>query len=194
MGARDNPLRQLLNTSVEQAPTTSAEIRRRLATSASRQHAIADTEHAVGATATEPAPQQAPSSEPVRPEGGAPAPAPPAVIGKGEGEEPLALGEVAAQLAERAERFEEFEARLAAERISVDALEGRLRMVVAGDGTPVSLDVDPASLRGPEARRLGGHIANLILTARQQADVLRTQLEDDFHRLPAMPTEQGPRP
>lgn len=54
-------------------------------------------------------------------------------------------------------------------------------MVVAGDGTPVSLDVDPASLRGPEARRLGGHIANLIMTARQQADALRTRLEGDFH-------------
>jgi hypothetical protein len=32
------------------------------------------------------------------------------------------------------------------------------------------------------------------LTARQQADVLRTQLEEDFHRFPARPTEQGARP
>ncbi|WP_160820114.1 YbaB/EbfC family nucleoid-associated protein [Actinomadura sp. J1-007] len=56
-----------------------------------------------------------------------------------------------ARLSSRATEFAEFEARLAQEEITAEALNGRLRVVMTGDGRPVSLHIDPAALHGPKA-------------------------------------------
>jgi DNA-binding protein YbaB len=97
------------------------------------------------------------------------------------------LAEIAAQLSGRATELAELEERLAREEISVESLDGRLRVVVTGDGRPVSLHIDRATVKGPERRRLGPLIAELIMTARQQADVRRNELEMD-----PLPTRDGP--
>lgn len=180
MGARENPLRRLLNTSVEQAPSTSEEIKQRLDSSAARQRGGAPPEQAPAPTAAEPVRRQPPLAGPALLEGDAAPPMTSSLGGGPEDEGPLSLGEVAAELAERARLYEQAEASLASERIAVSALDGRLQIVVTGTGTPISLDVSPAALRGHESRRLGAHIAELIITARQQADIRRAELEAEI--------------
>ncbi|WP_190857020.1 YbaB/EbfC family nucleoid-associated protein [Actinomadura sp. RB99] len=180
MGARENPLRQLLNTSVEQAPTTSEEIRQRLDSSTARQCGITPPGQAPSPSVTEAVRRQPPPTETPLLEDDA-SPSMPSPLSEGlEAEGSPSLGEVAAELAERARLYEEAEASLAAERITVGALDGRLQVVVTGAGTPISLDVSPAALRGHDGRRLGAHIAELILTARQQADIRRAELEAEI--------------
>ncbi|MFC6934092.1 YbaB/EbfC family nucleoid-associated protein [Actinomadura yumaensis] len=98
-----------------------------------------------------------------------------------------------ARLSSRATEFAEFEARLAQEEITAEALNGRLRVVMTGDGRPVSLHIDPAALHGPEGRRLGTHISELIMAARQQADVRREELESGELASLAEPHEESRR-
>ncbi|MFC0037595.1 hypothetical protein [Actinomadura rayongensis] len=57
--------------------------------------------------------------------------------------------------------------------------------MVTGRGEPVSLQVGRDALRGPEAGGLGLRIAELITTARHEADLRREAIEADA---PARPT------
>ncbi|GAA4630576.1 hypothetical protein GCM10023196_056470 [Actinoallomurus vinaceus] len=92
------------------------------------------------------------------------------------------LAEVAAQLAERAAQYTKLEERLAAERFAKKSPDGRLRLVVAGDGRPISLDIDPSAVNGAEGNRLGELVAKLIMDARRQVAARREKLEAALHR------------
>ncbi|WP_165975747.1 YbaB/EbfC family nucleoid-associated protein [Actinomadura rubrisoli] len=171
-------LRELLNSDIQDAPLTPAEVRRRLGSSAGRRQAEQQT-RPVGPPSesgqcdepsAEPAPTMAKIIEPSGVGGGTEG-------GPAEDDDSPSLDEVATRLAARALEFAECEARLARETISAEALNGRLRVVVTGNGRPVSLHVDREALHGSEGRLLGKHISDLIMTARQQADVRRDELE-----------------
>lgn len=179
-----NPLDRLLNRSVENAPASHEEARKRLAARPGRQEPeeapqpsaapedVPEPDHSEWRDELDPAPSSDSDGSTSSIAYGA------VDYAETESASP-SLEEVAAQLSERTAQFEELEARLASEEISVAALDGQLRVVITGDGRPISLDIDRAAVKGPERRRLGAHIAELIMTARQQADVRRDELEQD---------------
>jgi DNA-binding protein YbaB len=106
-------------------------------------------------------------------------------VGTEVGSSPSSLAEIAAQLSERAAQYARLETRLAAERLVKTALNRRLRLVITGEGQPVSLQIDPTLIKGPEQRELGDVIAKLIMAARLQTNTRRKNLEAELHEPPA---------
>lgn len=91
-------------------------------------------------------------------------------------EEP-SFAEVIAELAMHSRRLEEEKARLAAEQVTVQALDGQLFAAAAADGRLLALRIEPDAVRGPQGRRLGDHLVQIITAVRTKAAARRAELE-----------------
>ncbi|WP_433179470.1 YbaB/EbfC family nucleoid-associated protein [Actinoallomurus sp. CA-150999] len=183
MGEGPGSLDQFLNERLIDPPTSPGEVQKRLAAGKPRQD---DTPppSARPPTVPQPAGTDESRNDPRYPETNEP-------IDTDESDVAIepSLAEVVAQLAERAAQYAKLEKRLAAERFAKKSPDGRLRLVVTGDGRPISLDIDPGAVNGPEGDQLGELIAKLIMDARRQVAARREKLEAALHRQD--PTEGG---
>ncbi|WP_345367068.1 YbaB/EbfC family nucleoid-associated protein [Actinoallomurus liliacearum] len=168
MGEGPGSLDEFLNKSVADPPTSPDEIRARLAARAPRREDTpepADAQKPESADGTRDDPRYADTDQSLLD------------TGERDAADGPSLTDVLAELAERAAQYAKLEERLAAERFAKKSPDGLLRLVVAGDGRPLSLDIDPSAVKGPDGHRLGDYIAALIMGARQQVATRRQRLE-----------------